>query len=133
MAEVVEVLRDPRRAQEIIDRAYHEVALNPGNSFQAMVRQVDEAISQVFRPEMAKTRAPYTERGIAAVLEKERRSNQIQTHRRRALAIAKRVAYLAGRYSMKAAAPIIRFIPGRLRRSIRRIASSAGSGLRRPS
>ncbi len=61
MDEVVAVLRDPRRAQEIIDRAYNEVALNPENSFRAMVAQFDTAIRERFQPEMASSRSPYSE------------------------------------------------------------------------
>ena len=61
MDEVVAVLRDPLRAQEIIDRAYREVALNPENSFRAMVAQFDRAVDATFRPEMASARAPYSD------------------------------------------------------------------------
>ena len=76
MSEVVEVLRDPPRAQAIIDRAYREVALNPDNSFQAMVGLVDRVIDRVFRPEMAATKSPYAPAELAALLRKEHRWSQ---------------------------------------------------------
>src|SRR5262249_53162455 len=44
MDEVVAVVRDPIRAQKIIDAAYHEVALNPRYSFLAMVEEFDRDI-----------------------------------------------------------------------------------------
>jgi glycosyl transferase family 1 len=45
MAEVVAVLRDPPRAQAIVDAAYREVALNPAYSFAAHVGQVDDVMA----------------------------------------------------------------------------------------
>jgi hypothetical protein len=72
MAEVVAVLRDQERAQRIIDTAYREVALNPDNSFAAMVQQVDRAINRTFRADMAKTRPAYSERVFAGVLKRQR-------------------------------------------------------------
>ena len=44
--EVVAVLRDEVWAQEIVDRAYCEVALAPENSYRAMVRKVDRWIGR---------------------------------------------------------------------------------------
>lgn len=46
MADVVAVLRDPVRAQAIVDAAYREVALNPDNQFQAHVNLVDRVLSE---------------------------------------------------------------------------------------
>lgn len=46
MDEVVAILRDPQKAQEIIDRAYNEVALDPANTFRAMVDFLDEVIDE---------------------------------------------------------------------------------------
>jgi hypothetical protein len=45
MTEVVAVLRDPPRAQAIVDAAYREVALNPAYSFAAHVGQVDDVMA----------------------------------------------------------------------------------------
>ncbi len=50
-AEVVAVLRDNIRAQQIIDTAYREVACNPLNTFQAFVDQFDAVIDSAFRPD----------------------------------------------------------------------------------
>ena len=64
MDEVVAVLRDPAKATAIIERAYAEVALNPDNSFEAMVRQFDRVIDEHFRPEMRAAAPPYSDREI---------------------------------------------------------------------
>ena len=72
MAEVVAVLRDQERAMRIIDAAYREVALNPDNSFAAMVEQVDYAINRTFRTDMFKTSSAYSERAFEWVLLKSR-------------------------------------------------------------
>jgi hypothetical protein len=56
--EVLRVLRDPQRAQTIIDTAFEEVALNPNNMFPSMVEQLDAAIAKVFRTEM-RAKRPY--------------------------------------------------------------------------
>jgi hypothetical protein len=44
--EVISVVRDPDRAQPIIDAAYREVACNPENSFRAMVGHFDRVVSE---------------------------------------------------------------------------------------
>ena len=49
--EVVALLKDPKRATEIIETAYQEVACNPDNTFSAFVSQFDGVVSAVFRPE----------------------------------------------------------------------------------
>ena len=44
--DVVRVVQDPDRAQQIIDAAYQEVACNPDNSFRAMVRHFDRVVGE---------------------------------------------------------------------------------------
>jgi hypothetical protein len=73
MAEVVEVLRDQERAQAIVDAAFSEVALNPDNSFAAMVRQVDRVINRVFREGMAAKKLHYSDAALDAVLRRHQR------------------------------------------------------------
>jgi hypothetical protein len=50
MDEVVGVLRDEARAQEIVDTAYREIALNPAYTFRALVERVDAIIAEDYRP-----------------------------------------------------------------------------------
>ena len=50
MDEVVAILRDPIRAQEVIDTAFQEIALNPAYTFRAMVHRIDEVIAATFQP-----------------------------------------------------------------------------------
>ena len=57
MDEVVAVLSDERHAQEIIQNAYREIALNPGNSYAAMVARFDHEVEERFSAEMRATRA----------------------------------------------------------------------------
>lgn len=49
MAEVVAVLRDLGRAEQIVDTAYREVALNPAYSFAAHVARVDALLAAARR------------------------------------------------------------------------------------
>ena len=78
MAEVVEVLRNQERAQAIVDTAFSEVALNPDNSFAAMVRQVDSVINRVFCEEMTAKMLPYDEAAFAAVVRRLRRHELVR-------------------------------------------------------
>ncbi|MBN8981877.1 MAG: hypothetical protein J0I29_11475 [Rhizobiales bacterium] len=57
-AEIVAVLKDPQRAQDIIDNAYREIAGNPANTFGAFVQQFDEVLSGAFQPQMKAQLAP---------------------------------------------------------------------------
>jgi hypothetical protein len=88
MAEVVEVLRDHKRAQAIVDTAFLEVALNPENNFATMVRQIDQAINRAFREEMAAKKIPYDEEELAAIAKRNRRRQQTRKLVRRHLKIA---------------------------------------------
>ncbi len=116
MAEVVEVLRDHARAQEIIDRAYSEVALNPANSFAAMVVQFDRAIDREYRPEMAAAKPAYAEGELAAVLKRERRNVW-----RRALVqrVRHRVRLKVRNTVVTGVVLVARLTPGPLRRWVR--------------
>jgi hypothetical protein len=51
-AEIIAILKDPQRAQEIIDNAYREIACNEANTFGAFVREFDRAMSDAFQPAM---------------------------------------------------------------------------------
>jgi hypothetical protein len=59
MEDVVRVLRNTTAAQEIVDRAYHEVALNPANSFAALVQRVDRVMAEDYAT--AERRGGYSE------------------------------------------------------------------------
>ena len=70
----MDIICNHKKAQQIIDNAYNEVALNPENSFNAMVLQVDEVLSERYEfvtkrnaklknetnPQVAKTHLPYS-------------------------------------------------------------------------
>jgi hypothetical protein len=44
MAEVVSIIRNPSKAQSIVDRAFHEVALSPAWTFRQMVERFDKVV-----------------------------------------------------------------------------------------
>ena len=66
-AEVVAILKDDMRAQQIIEAAYREVACNPRNMFQAFVDQFDGVIENAFRPDQKAARAALTDSEFAAL------------------------------------------------------------------
>lgn len=120
MAEVIEVLRDRARAQRIIDQAYREVALNPDNSFEAMVRQVDRAIDRRFSPEMAAAKSPYSEGELVALLVREKRRLQrralIEKAKRKAKQTVRRYLVLIVKLVLaRAVIFVARLTPGPLR------------------
>lgn len=59
MDEVVAILRDSNRAQEIIDRAYQEIACNPAFTYKAMVQYVDKVIAEECRELHLSKEVPY--------------------------------------------------------------------------
>jgi hypothetical protein len=116
MAEVVGVLRDVERAQTIVDTAFKEVALNPDNTFAAMVRQVDRSIGRAFRPEMAATKPPYANPSLALVLKLEQRRVRLHKVRQRLIVRAKIVA---NRLIISVYVHVARLTPGPLRRWVK--------------
>ncbi len=80
MEEVVAVLRDPGRAEEIIDRAYEEVALNRRNWFASMVSQVDQAIDATFTDAMLARKHFYREHELSKM--SQRMAKQAQKRHR---------------------------------------------------
>ena len=110
MAEVVAVLRDPARAEAIIDAAYNEVALNPAYTFKAMVEEIDRVIDEVFEPSMARHGRPYRRDEFARAVKPwgwlER--------------IAGRVAAFPAMLVYRAALALVGLIPGEARRQAAR-------------
>lgn len=90
--EVLSVLRDPQRAQAIIDSAFNEVALNPKNMFPAMVEQLDAAIGKVFRAEMRATKLYYSPAEFEQVRRRARRRAAFQKAFRRGVTLAASLA-----------------------------------------
>lgn len=88
-AEVVAVLRDPGRLEEITARAYEEIACNPRWSFACAVGEVDEAIEAAVKQESLSSQRPYsesdfdvlTEADFATKCRRVRRSFMIVAHR----------------------------------------------------
>lgn len=61
LAEVVAVLRDPARAQTIIDTAYQELACNPTFQWQALADLVDRELEARWSPDQAAPHPPYSD------------------------------------------------------------------------
>ena len=89
MTEIVEVIRDQARAQAIVDTAFSEVALNPDNSFAAMVRQVDGALNRVFCEAMAARKGPYRDTDLTSILRWGRRRERVRIMRAKAGILAR--------------------------------------------
>ncbi len=60
MTEVVAVLRDAARIEQIVAQAYHEIAANPDFSFQNFVQNVDAVIDRVVTPQQLAGQSPYS-------------------------------------------------------------------------
>lgn len=92
MDEVVAVLRDPARAQEIIDTAYREVALNPAFSFAAAVAQFDRVIDENMKPVHAGA-APYDEAAFESARRALGAATRLRLFKRRTLNGLHRLVY----------------------------------------
>lgn len=77
--EVVRILRDPARIEEIVNCAYDEIACNPRWSFQQATKNVDDVLESAFRLEMRGSAAPYSDSEF-----RSRTADNISTLRRRA-------------------------------------------------
>jgi hypothetical protein len=66
MAEIVAVVQDHRRAQDIVDRAYREVALAPENSYAALLQAFDSAIAERHARGAVRAGSAYSDREFAA-------------------------------------------------------------------
>ena len=91
--EVLNILRDPQRAQTIIDAAFEEVALNPENMFASMVRQMDAAIDRVFCERMKATKPYYATEVFEKIVRRAKRRARVQRVLRRKLAQAAVLAH----------------------------------------
>lgn len=60
-SDVVATLKDPARAEAIINAAFVEVACNPENTFRAFVKVFDRTIENSFKPGMQAKRMPMTD------------------------------------------------------------------------
>jgi hypothetical protein len=56
LEEVIETIRDPERAESIIETAYREVACEPANGFRAMVEHFDRVVNEELRSRLSATR-----------------------------------------------------------------------------
>lgn len=65
--DVVDIIKDEKRAQQIIDAAFNEVACNPDNTFRAFVSVFDRVMTEAFRPQMAASSAPLDDAQFAAM------------------------------------------------------------------
>jgi len=68
MDEVVSVLRDPVRAEVIVDAVYKEVACNPGNQFAAHTAVFDDALEAGWTARNKVPAAGYTDASFAAAV-----------------------------------------------------------------
>ena len=55
LEEVIETIRNPEKAERIIEAAYREVACDPANSFRAMVEHFDGVVTEELRLRLGAT------------------------------------------------------------------------------
>lgn len=81
MAEVLEVLRNTDRAQEIVDLAYREVALNPINSYEALAGVLDDALDECLKKASWRPVRAYSEDELEHDLAPSWRERSLRTGR----------------------------------------------------
>ena len=118
MDEVVAVLRDSRRAQDIIERAYTEVALNPDNSFAAMVREFDSLVDAGFVATMRRRRGPYSSAAFRRVQFRARFDRRFRKTR---YALVRELVPVLDR--------VLRVFPGTVQRRVRRLLSAVDGSM----
>ena len=126
--DVVAVIRNPKAAQHIIDRAYHEIACNPEYGFRRFAELADEALAASHRSEMARRLPAYDDRAFRTAA-RPARSTRMRRAKRAVFTIVYR--FLFGR--------LLRFLPDSQRElakqrlnalltALRELRSGAGRG-----
>lgn len=67
-SEIVSILRDESKVSEIVDCAYNEVALNPNNSFEALVRIFDDSIIKCLGSNYISIKNAYSKTEFSAIV-----------------------------------------------------------------
>jgi hypothetical protein len=98
--DVVSVIRNPKAAQQIIDRAYHDIACNPEYGLCRFAELADEALAAAHRPEMARQLSAYDD-AMFRHAAKPTRSTRVRRAKRAAFTVVYR--FLFGR--------ALRFLP----------------------
>ncbi|MER1967983.1 hypothetical protein [Castellaniella sp. GW247-6E4] len=83
-AEIVAILRNESKVNDIVDNAYREVALNPDNSFAALVRIFDEAILRRLGSDYVPITDVYSTEAFSSIASQHREA-RIKANRFRAL------------------------------------------------
>jgi len=67
--EVLALLRDDERLQELVDRTHEEIAMNPAYSYEEFIRQFDDVVAAVFEEKVGeKVSSPYTRAGYGLAM-----------------------------------------------------------------
>jgi len=82
-SEIVSCLKNEKYAQEIINNAYLEVALNPINSFQAMVQIFDESVEKIKHKKDEIVRIYYSEAELLEIQKSARKINLYANFKRK--------------------------------------------------
>ena len=115
MAEVVDILRSPERAQRIIDRAYEEVACNHSNTFEEFARHFDRVVSE----ELEKKLIPFPDRSSRLVKEEQAFARELRRY-----VLRRKLQWWLFLFAKK----MHPYIPSKLRRLLRRLVETTGLG-----
>lgn len=127
MDEVVAVLHDSTHAEEIIDTAYREVALNPRYSYKAMIEEFDDDILKHARPADTVAQPVYTVQALERRIERKYHQRVRIRHMARFIlhiTVAKNTIY---RYVPWM---IATFVPERMRPRVKSALIAAGRRIR---
>jgi hypothetical protein len=100
MDQVVAVIRDRQAAQEIIDRAYQDIACNPQYGFRRFAELADQTLSAVHQPGMARRLPAYDDRAFRDA-GRPARSTRVRRAKRAGFTLVYRILF--GR--------VLRFLP----------------------
>ena len=98
--DVVAVIRDPKAAQEIIDRAYRDVACNPEYGFRRFAELADDTLGAAHLPAMARRLPAYDDASFRDAA-RPSRATRVRRAKRAVFTIVYR--FLFGR--------VLRFLP----------------------
>jgi hypothetical protein len=117
--DVVAVIRDPKAAQQIIDRAYRDIACNPEYGFRRFAELADDALGAAHRPAMARRLPAYDDASFGDAA-RPSRSTRVRRAKRAVFMIVYR--FLFGR--------VLRFLPETQRESAKHRLNAVLSALR---
>jgi hypothetical protein len=128
IADVVALIRNPTAAQEIIDRAYREVACNPEYGLRRFAEMADEALAAAHRPETARRQPAYDD-GLFREAARPARSTRVRRAKRAVFTVVYRFLFgRALRFLPEARREVVKHRLNALLAALQELRSRAGRG-----